>query len=65
MGSKSDWPTMKHAANVLKSLKIKFEKKIVSAHRTPKRMFEYAVNAKKIILESLLLEPVDLHTCQA
>jgi len=47
MGSKSDWPTMKHAANVLKSLKVKFEKKIASAHRTPKRMFEYAVNAKK------------------
>ena len=47
MGSKSDWPTMKHTANVLKSLKVKFEKKIVSAHRTPKRMFEYAVNAKK------------------
>jgi len=47
MGSKSDWPTMKHAANVLKSLKVKFEKKIVSAHRTPKRMFDYAVNAKK------------------
>lgn len=47
MGSKSDWPTMKHAANVLESLKIKFEKKIVSAHRTPKRMFEYAVSAKK------------------
>ena len=47
MGSKSDWPTMKHAANALKSLKLKFEKKIVSAHRTPKRMFEYAVNAKK------------------
>ena len=47
MGSKSDWPTMKHAANILKSLKVNFEKKIVSAHRTPKRMFEYAVNAKK------------------
>ena len=47
MGSKSDWPTMKHAANILKSLKIKFETKIVSAHRTPKRMFEYSINAKK------------------
>ena len=47
MGSKSDWPTMKHAANILTSLKVKFEKKVVSAHRTPKRMFEYAVNAKK------------------
>ena len=47
MGSKSDWPTMKYAANILKSLKIKFETKIVSAHRTPKRMFEYSMNAKK------------------
>ena len=47
MGSKSDWPTMKHATNILKSLKIKFETKIVSAHRTPKRMFEYSINAKK------------------
>ena len=47
MGSKSDWPTMKHTADILKSLKIKFETKIVSAHRTPKRMFEYSINAKK------------------
>ena len=47
MGSKSDWATMKYAANILKSLKIKFETKIVSAHRTPKRMFEYSMNAKK------------------
>ncbi len=47
MGSKSDWPTMKYAANILKSLKIKFETKIVSAHRTPKRMFEYSINANK------------------
>ena len=46
MGSKSDWPTMKHAANILKKLKIKFETKIVSAHRTPKRMFDYSINAK-------------------
>ena len=47
MGSKSDWTTMKYAADILKSLKIKFETKIVSAHRTPKRMFEYSINAKK------------------
>jgi 5-(carboxyamino)imidazole ribonucleotide mutase len=38
---------MKHAANILKKLKIKFETKIVSAHRTPKRMFDYSMNAKK------------------
>ena len=47
MGSKSDWTTMKYALDILKSLKIKFETKIVSAHRTPKRMFEYSINAKK------------------
>ncbi len=47
MGSQSDWSTMKYAAKILKSLKIKFETKIVSAHRTPKRMFEYSINAKK------------------
>ena len=47
MGSKSDWPTMKHAAKILKSLKVKFETKIVSAHRTPKRLFDFSINAKK------------------
>jgi 5-(carboxyamino)imidazole ribonucleotide mutase len=47
MGSKSDWPTMKHASQILKSLKVKHETKIISAHRTPKRMFDYALNAKK------------------
>ncbi|MBL6758463.1 MAG: 5-(carboxyamino)imidazole ribonucleotide mutase [Pelagibacteraceae bacterium] len=47
MGSKSDWPTMKYAGNILKSLNIKFETKIVSAHRTPKRLFDYSLNAKK------------------
>ena len=47
MGSKSDWTTMKYAVDILKYLKIKFETKIVSAHRTPNRMFEYSINAKK------------------
>ena len=47
MGSKSDYSTMKYCEKVLKILKIKFEKKIISAHRTPKRMFEYAKNAEK------------------
>ena len=46
MGSKSDWSTMKYAADTLKSLKVKFETKIISAHRTPKRMFDYSINAK-------------------
>ncbi len=47
MGSQSDWPTMKNVAKILKSLKINFETKIISAHRTPKRLFEYSMSAKK------------------
>ena len=47
MGSQSDYSTMKFCEKVLKILKISFEKKIISAHRTPKRMFEYARNAEK------------------
>jgi 5-(carboxyamino)imidazole ribonucleotide mutase len=47
MGSQSDYKTMKLAANILKKLKIKYETKIISAHRTPKRMYEFAITAKK------------------
>lgn len=46
MGSKSDWETMKHACEILEKLEIGFEKKVVSAHRTPDLMFEYAENAR-------------------
>ena len=46
MGSQSDWPIMKHAADVLDELNIAFEAKIVSAHRTPDRMYKYAKQAK-------------------
>ncbi|WP_042357566.1 5-(carboxyamino)imidazole ribonucleotide mutase [Bacillus rubiinfantis] len=46
MGSKSDWDTMKHACEILEQLEIKFEKKVVSAHRTPDVMFTYAENAR-------------------
>ncbi|MFM1801394.1 MAG: hypothetical protein RJA81_746 [Planctomycetota bacterium] len=45
MGSTSDWPTMKHAADILDQLEIPYEARVVSAHRTPDRMFEYARNA--------------------
>ena len=45
MGSQSDWSTLKHSSTVLKELKISHEKKIVSAHRTPKRLYEYAEQA--------------------
>jgi len=47
MGSQSDFSTMRYASKVLTQLKIKFETQIVSAHRTPKRMFEFAKTAEK------------------
>ena len=46
MGSKSDYPTMKLCEDILKKLKIKFETNIVSAHRTPDRMFKFAKSAE-------------------
>jgi 5-(carboxyamino)imidazole ribonucleotide mutase len=46
MGSLSDWPTMKHAADVLSDLKVAHEAKVVSAHRTPDRLYDYAKGAK-------------------
>ena len=45
MGSQSDWETMKHACDVLEELDVPYEKKVVSAHRTPDLMFEYAESA--------------------
>lgn len=45
MGSTSDWETMKHACELLDQLAIPYEKKVVSAHRTPDLMFEYAATA--------------------
>ena len=47
MGSQSDFKTMKLCQKILRILKIKFETKIVSAHRTPNRMYEFAKNAEK------------------
>ena len=47
MGSRSDWPTLEHAANILAELAIPFEAEVVSAHRTPDRMFEYATTAEE------------------
>jgi 5-(carboxyamino)imidazole ribonucleotide mutase len=46
MGSQSDWPTMRHAAETLQALGIGFDKRIVSAHRTPERLYEFARGAK-------------------
>ncbi|NBD30517.1 MAG: 5-(carboxyamino)imidazole ribonucleotide mutase [Alphaproteobacteria bacterium] len=45
MGSQSDWPTMREAADVLDELGVEFEKRIVSAHRTPDRLWEYGKTA--------------------
>src|SRR3546814_15190318 len=47
MGSQSDWPTMRHAADVLDRLGIAYEVRIVSAHRTPKRLYDYATGARE------------------
>jgi 5-(carboxyamino)imidazole ribonucleotide mutase len=47
MGSQSDWETMQHAAETLKALGVTCERRIVSAHRTPKRLYDYATTAKK------------------
>jgi len=46
MGSQSDWSTMRHAAETLESLGVTFETRIVSAHRTPDRLYTYAAEAK-------------------
>lgn len=46
MGSKSDWPTMEHAAQMLDELGVPYEVRVVSAHRTPDLMFEYAEQAE-------------------
>ncbi|MGZ8408728.1 MAG: 5-(carboxyamino)imidazole ribonucleotide mutase [Hyphomicrobium sp.] len=47
MGSQSDWPTLKAAANILADLGVPYEAKIVSAHRTPDRLCDYAKSAKE------------------
>ncbi|MDH6234247.1 5-(carboxyamino)imidazole ribonucleotide mutase [Mesorhizobium soli] len=46
MGSQSDWATMHHAADTLEALGISYESRIVSAHRTPERLYDFARNAK-------------------
>lgn len=54
MGSKSDWPTMNPAAEILTEFDIEFEMEIVSAHRTPDRMFQYAKDAEKSNLQAII-----------
>ena len=55
MGSTSDWETMQHAAATLEALGVPFEKRVVSAHRTPKLMVSYAESAEKRGLKDVLL----------
>lgn len=54
MGSTSDWETMKEACSILDELEIPYEKKVVSAHRTPDYMFEYAETAKRRGIEVII-----------
>ncbi|WP_108683800.1 5-(carboxyamino)imidazole ribonucleotide mutase [Methyloceanibacter sp. wino2] len=46
MGSRSDWPTLKAAAKILDALMVPYETKVVSAHRTPQRLYDYATGAR-------------------
>jgi len=46
MGSRSDWPTMKHAADMLDRLGVGWDARVVSAHRTPQRLFDFATGAR-------------------
>jgi 5-(carboxyamino)imidazole ribonucleotide mutase len=46
MGSRSDWETMRHAADTLEQLGVPFETRVISAHRTPKRLYDYAHSAR-------------------
>lgn len=54
MGSQSDWSTMKHAAETLTTLGVSFEARIVSAHRTPQRLYDYAGSARDRGLKVLI-----------
>jgi len=54
MGSQSDWETMKNAADTLDTLGVRYETKIVSAHRTPKRLYEYSDTAKSRGLQVII-----------
>ncbi|NOX94486.1 MAG: 5-(carboxyamino)imidazole ribonucleotide mutase [Alphaproteobacteria bacterium] len=54
MGSRSDWPTMKLAADMLDALGVPYETNVVSAHRTPDRLYEYAKTAKSRGLKAII-----------
>ncbi|MFC5456321.1 5-(carboxyamino)imidazole ribonucleotide mutase [Prosthecobacter fluviatilis] len=54
MGSSSDWPTLKNAAEVLQEFGVPFEKKVVSAHRTPQLLYDYATTASERGLKCII-----------
>ena len=54
MGSKSDWETMRHAAETLKSLDVPHTVEVVSAHRTPDKLFQHAENAEQNGIEVII-----------
>ena len=54
MGSQSDWATMRHAADTLAALGVRFERRIVSAHRTPRRLCKYASTARRRGLRAII-----------
>ena len=54
MGSQSDWPTLRHAAETLEALSVPYERRIVSAHRTPRRMASYATGARGRGLKAII-----------
>jgi 5-(carboxyamino)imidazole ribonucleotide mutase len=54
MGSTSDWDTMRHASETLDSLGVIHETRVVSAHRTPKRLYDYAISAKERGLKAII-----------
>ena len=64
MGSKSDWATMQKAAEVLDNFGVAYEKKVVSAHRTPDLMFKHAKKHVAVASRSSSLVQVALLTCQ-
>ncbi|OYW72372.1 MAG: hypothetical protein B7Z25_02145, partial [Aerococcus viridans] len=61
MGSTSDWETMKHTCEVLDELEVAYEKKVVSAHRTPDLMFDYAEEARGRVLVVQVVGRVEHH----
>ena len=65
MGSQSDWPTMRHAAETLDALGVGYDTRIVSAHRTPERLYAFAKGAKAAGSRSSSRAPAAPRICPA